>query len=406
MSDFTIINGNCLDEMRKLPANSVDAIVSDPPYGLEFMGNEWDRGVPGKDFWVEALRVAKSGAYLLAFSGTRTYHRLAAAIEDAGWEVRDIVTWVSSKTFPKSLDVSKAINKAAGAEREVVGYSRGVTVEDNKGYGGFARGGVGIVQKGAEIPVTKAATDAAKQWSGWGTALKPSCEPICMARKPLEGTVAENVQKYGTGGINIDGCRVPMGDEYDPTKIQRQQNSEGSVKGAFVAAALIGKEIPTYKPGGRWPANLVHDGSPEVISEFPTDKPGKMVRNRTAGARMFNNNGEDTGYETVEALDDPGGSLARFFYCAKISKADRGEGNDHPTVKPTELMRYLVRLVCAKGGTVLDPFMGSGSTGKGALLEDCKFIGIDLNAEYCKIADRRLSEVLESKPASLENLMQ
>lgn len=406
MSEFKIINGNCLDEMRKLPANSVDAIVSDPPYGLEFMGNEWDRGVPGKDFWIEALRVAKPGAYLLAFSGTRTYHRLAAAIEDAGWEVRDIVTWVSSKTFPKSLDVSKAIDKAAGVEREVVGYSRGVTVEDNQGYGGFARGGVGIVQKGAEIPVTKAATDAAKQWEGWGTALKPSCEPICMARKPLEGTVAENVQKYGTGGINIDGCRVPMGDEYDPTKIQRQQNSEGSVKGAFGAAALIGKEIPTYKPGGRWPANLVHDGSPEVISEFPTDKPGKMVRNRTAGARMFNNNGEDTGYETVEALDDPGGSLARFFYCAKISKADRGEGNDHPTVKPTELMRYLVRLVCAKGGTVLDPFMGSGSTGKGALLENCKFIGIDLNAEYCKIADRRLSELLESKPASLENLMQ
>ena len=406
MSEFKIINGNCLDEMRKLPANSVDAIVSDPPYGLEFMGNEWDRGVPGKDFWIEALRVAKPGAYLLAFSGTRTYHRLAAAIEDAGWEVRDIVTWVSSKTFPKSLDVSKAIDKAAGVEREVVGYSRGVTVEDNQGYGGFARGGVGIVQKGAEIPVTKAATDAAKQWEGWGTALKPSCEPICMARKPLEGTVAENVQKYGTGGINIDGCRVPMGDEYDPTKIQRQQNSEGSVKGAFGAASLIGKEIPTYKPGGRWPANLVHDGSPEVISEFPTDKPGKMVRNRTAGARMFNNNGEDTGYETVEALDDPGGSLARFFYCAKISKADRGEGNDHPTVKPTELMRYLVRLVCAKGGTVLDPFMGSGSTGKGALLENCKFIGIDLNAEYCKIADRRLSELLESKPASLENLMQ
>ena len=405
MSDFTIINGNCLDEMRKLPANSVDAIVSDPPYGLEFMGNEWDRGVPGKDFWVEALRVAKPGAYLLAFSGTRTYHRLAAAIEDAGWEVRDIVTWVSSKTFPKSLDVSKAIDKAAGAEREVVGFSRGVTVEDNQGYGGFARGGVGIVQKGTDIPVTKAATDAAKQWEGWGTALKPSCEPICMARKPLEGTVAENVQKYGTGGINIDGCRVPMGDEYDPTKIQRQQSSEGAVKGAFGAAALIGKEIPTYKPGGRWPANLVHDGSPDVVAEFPVDKPGKMVRNRTAGARMFNNNGEDTGYETVEALDDPGGSLARFFYCAKISKSDRGEGNDHPTVKPTALMQYLVRLVCAKGGTVLDPFMGSGSTGKGALLEGCKFIGIDLNAEYCKIADRRLTEVTKSKPASLENLM-
>lgn len=406
MSEFKIINGNCLDEMRKLPANSVDAIVSDPPYGLEFMGNEWDRGVPGKDFWIEALRVAKPGAYLLAFSGTRTYHRLAAAIEDAGWEVRDIVTWVSSKTFPKSLDVSKAIDKAAGAEREIVGFSRGVTVEDNQGYGGFARGGVGIVQKGADIPVTKAATDAAKEWEGWGTALKPSCEPICMARKPLEGTVAHNVQKYGTGGINIDGCRVPMGDEYDPTKIQRQQSSEGAVRGAFGAAALIGKEIPTYKPGGRWPANLVHDGSPEVVAGFPVDKPGKMVRNRTDGARMFNNNGEDTGYETVEALDDPGGSLARFFYCAKISKADRGEGNDHPTVKPTALMQYLVRLVCARGGTVLDPFMGSGSTGKGALLEGCKFIGIDLNAEYCKIADRRLTEVTESMPASLENLMQ
>jgi len=361
MSNYTVINGNCLDEMKKLPANSVDAIVCDPPYGLEFMGNEWDRGVPGKDFWVEALRVAKPGAYLLAFSGTRTYHRLAAAIEDAGWEVRDIVTWVSSKTFPKSLNVSKAIDKTTPIQ--------------------------------------------AKQWEGWGTALKPSCEPICMARKPLEGTVAENVQKYGTGGINIDGCRVPMGDEYDPTKIQRQQNSAGSVKGAFGAAALIGKEIQTYKPGGRWPANLVHDGSDEVVSEFPVDKPGKMVRNRTAGARMFNNNGEDTGYETVEALDDPGGSLARFFYCAKISKADRGEMNDHPTVKPTELMRYLVRLVCAKGGTVLDPFMGSGSTGKGALMEGCKFIGIELQEQYCEIAKKRLGTVESSVPVSLEELM-
>ena len=326
--------------------------------------------------------------------------------------MRDIVTWVSSKTFPKSLDVSKAIDKAAGAEREVVGFSRGVTVEDNQGYGGFARGDVGIVQKGTDIPVTKAATDAAKQWEGWGTALKPSCEPICMARKPLEGTVAENVQKYGTGGINIDGCRVPMGDEYDPTKIQRQQSSEGAVKGAFGAAALIGKEIPTYKPGGRWPANLVHDGSPDVVAEFPVDNPsGRALPER------FNpsGKGKPEGFDpsecpstAVRVRRNPahrGGSLARFFYCAKISKVDRGEGNDHPTVKPTALMQYLVRLVCAKGGTVLDPFMGSGSTGKGALLEGCKFIGIDLNAEYCKIADRRLTEVTKSKPASLENLM-
>jgi len=405
MSDFTIINGNCLDEMHKLPANSVDAIVCDPPYGIEFMGNEWDRGVPGKDFWVEALRVAKPGAYLLAFSGTRTYHRLAAAIEDAGWEVRDIVTWVSSKTFPKSLDVSKAIDKAAGAEREVVGYSRGVTVEDNQGHGGFARGGVGIVQKGAEIPVTKATTDAAKQWEGWGTALKPSCEPICMARKPLEGTVAENVQKYGTGAINVDGCRVEADWVNDANK--RGYQGTNYVGGSPFAAGIhdkekaIKREMPTQ---GRWPANLIHDGSDEVVEMFPNNVKGGTW-NRTAGARPFNNNGNPTKCQT-SGSDESIGSAARFFYCAKISKADRGEGNDHPTVKPTELMRHLVRLVCAKGGTVLDPFMGSGSTGKGALLEDCKFIGIDLNADYCKIADRRLSEVLESKPASLENLME
>jgi len=367
MSDFTIINGNCLDEMRKLPANSVDAIVCDPPYGIEFMGNKWDYEVPSVDVWRECLRVLKPGGHLLAFAGTRTQHRMAVNIEDAGFEIRDMIAWVYGSGFPKSLDVSKAIDKAAGAEREVVGRRVHPTLKNpaKAKSRAFHVESLDSAKDAESWGLTAPATDSAKQWDGWGTALKPAMEPITVARKPLIGTVAENVLRHGTGAINVDKCRV-------------------------------GRTVQ-----GRWPANIIHDGSEQVVSLFPQTGEGRFPSKQTTASWKMSSRGKALSPE--REMGDSG-SAVRFFYCAKTSKADRGEGNDHPTVKPTELMRYLVRLVCAKGGTVLDPFMGSGSTGKGALLEDCKFIGIDLNADYCKVADKRLTYVVKSKPASLEGL--
>ena len=340
--------------MAAMDEASVDAIVTDPPYGLAsgptafledatsgrgFMGKEWDRGVPGPAFWREALRVAKPGAYLLAFGGTRAFHRMAVAIEDAGWEIRDCVCWLYGSGFPKSHDASKAIDRAAGAEREVVG----------------------------EGPNASRRPNAAREWAGWGTALKPAWEPILMARKPLVGTVAANLLLHGTGALNIDGARVGN----DPRHNASCRNAGDTAAPVLTA----GRET-----AGRWPANLMHDGSPEVVDRL--------------------------------------GEASRFFYCAKASRADREEGceelpevrrtdgretdhhvpnlrttalrNHHPTVKPTELMRYLIRLITPPGGTVLDPFMGSGSTGKAAMLEGATFRGCDLDPAYLTIAEARI----------------
>jgi site-specific DNA-methyltransferase (adenine-specific) len=290
--------------------------------------------------------------------------------------------WVYGSGFPKSHDVSKAIDKAAGAEREVVGPSRANVRSDLK-YGGndpsHNHGRLGAV---THPPITAPATDAARQWQGWGTALKPAWEPIIVARKPLVGTVAENVLTHGTGGINVDGCRV--GTE-TLTYIAGETGGEGGKCGARKRA-----EVPTTVTG-RWPANLIHDGSEEVVGLFPANVKGGTW-NRTAGARHFNNDGEPTDYQT-SGSDSSSGSAARFFYCAKASKADRGGDNKHPTVKPTDLMRYLCRLVTPPGGVVLDPFTGSGSTGKAATLEGFRFIGIEREAEYVQIAKARIAAV-------------
>jgi DNA modification methylase len=401
---WTIRHGDCREVMATLDAESVDAIVSDPPYGLSFMGKGWDHGVPGVEFWTEALRVAKPGAHLLAFGGTRTYHRLACAIEDAGWEIRDCVMWVYGSGFPKSHDVSKAIDKAAGAERELVERVR----SDGKGTGRTCSGFVG----GSQSPQLKRddapATDAARQWSGWGTALKPAWEPIIVARKPLVGTVAENVLTHGTGAINVDGCRVASHDiscdlDYD------------------CSCGAAGE--------GRWPANVIHDGSREVVDQFPQTASGSRKAGRylvAAGQGRFGEFGEGQMPEIV----GNSGSAARFFYCAKASKADRDEGcegleaksrledvgnkwttvdyrdghersvmsrNHHPTVKPTALMRYLCRLVTPPGGIVLDPFTGSGSTGKAAILEGFRFIGIEREAEYVEIAKARIAAAMPKR---------
>ena len=492
---MTVLHGDCLELMPILGENSVDSIVTDPPYGLSFMGKDWDHGVPGVHFWQEALKVLKPGGYLLAFGGTRTFHRLACAIEDAGFEMRDTIMWVYGSGFPKSLDVSKAIDKAGGkptppgfaawikAERETKGLTAKDLCERGKFYKNINHGGlisnwesglgfpnaeqfnllcdllelpfdrreevqrevlgwrqvapgVAFSNEGpTELPITIPATDAARQWEGWGTALKPAYEPIIVARKPLDGTVAANVLKWGTGGLNIDGCRV--GDEVLPAQTAGQAKL-----GTFVRHDMV-----TPERTGRWPANLIHDGSDEVLAGFPDSK-GQLADAKTDGACKFGNVYSPMRYgrkdEPSADSDNEGavgfkmkpgarrldsGSAARFFYCSKASKADRDEGleafedkvlamsnqakaeqargnlhqgesgmstgkvrkNNHPTVKPTDLMRYLCRLVTPPGGLVLNPFTGSGSTGKAAKREGFSFIGIELQAEYVEIAKARIA---------------
>jgi DNA modification methylase len=409
-----------------LPDNSVDSIVTDPPYELGFMGKTWDAtGIAyNVDLWRECLRVLKPGGHLLAFSGSRTYHRMAVAIEDAGFQIRDQIMWVYGSGFPKSLNISKAIDKAAGAEREVIGTRRGVV----KGTGGRYNWHTDSEDTGQTIVNdTIPTTDEAKEWDGWGTALKPAHEPIVLARKPLDGTVANNVLTHGVGGINIDGCRVeyPEG-EVDFDRVQRQQadGSGNTISNAFGASALVGTEIKTYKENGRFPANFIHDGSDEVLELFPQNVKGEIGRVGRKSAGNYDASNYKVGVVTDTGIRDSG-SAARFFYCAKANKKDRNEGldgfepkreadrivddgvggdnprnrsntaklNHHPTVKPTDLMRYLCRLVTPPNGTVLDPFTGSGSTGKAALLEGFNFIGIEQSPEYAAIAQARIEHV-------------
>lgn len=350
---ITLYHGDCREAMAALPDASIDAVVTDPPYGLSFMGKRWDYDVPGVDVWQQVLRVLKPGGHLLAFAGTRTQHRMAVRIEDAGFEIRDMIAWVYGSGFPKSLDVSKAIDKAAGAEREVVGSYRHPDGKPRPNSMRTTRNAYGDHGGPLETPITAPGSDAARQWQGWGTALKPALEPITVARKPLSGTVAANVLRYGTGGINVDGCRVAgdMGPDRAEGKPRRTDNNK------------YGKSNETINPQsplGRWPANFIHDGSEEVMRLFP---------------------------ETDEEQ-----SAARFFYSAKADKSDRGAGNNHPTVKPVDLMRYLVRLVCPMGGIVMDPFNGSGTTAVASRAEHCRYIGAELNEDYCRITIERLAQ--------------
>ncbi len=379
-----IRHGDCLAVMREMPDASVDAVVTDPPYGLAFMGKRWDYDVPSVEVWAECLRVLKPGGHLLAFAGTRTQHRMAVRIEDAGFEIRDMIAWVYGSGFPKSLDVSKAIDKAAGAEREKVpGPKTGGMASLNKGNAAQGYRDSAYYDEGNMIPSSEPVTDDAKRWEGWGTALKPALEPITVARKPLIGTVAENVLAHGTGALNVDGCRVGTD--------ERTFESKGIRPGShnIVGDQWDGGQGPKTVEG-RWPANLIHDGSEEVVGLFPETKSGQpMNRMHTDPGRHVASGASRGGIYMHTGFGDSG-SAARFFYCAKASKADRGDDNNHPTVKPTDLMRYLCRLVTPPGGVVLDPFAGSGSTGKAAALEGFRFIGIEREAEYVEIARARI----------------
>lgn len=419
--------GDCLDVLASLAENSVDSIVSDPPYGLSFMGRKWDYDVPSVDIWRECLRVLKPGGHLLAFAGTRTQHRMCVNIEDAGFEIRDMIAWVYGSGFPKSMDISKALDRRDAKEKQEMRRERftqwvrstGVTARQINEATGTSMGGhytdvtsqplimtrehleqcrhllgdvpewvereadirsvesqnfkarqvIGSDSRTAnsswlgtqdgkaskwgigEWDVTAPATPEAQQWEGWGTALKPALEPITVARKPFKGTVAQNVLEHGTGGINVDGCRV--GTEGGTARAGRatEANDSGWTN-------MRGHGIATLN-AGRWPANLIHDGSEEVTELF--------------------------------------GDAQRFFYVPKCSKKDR-DGSTHPTMKPTDLMAYLCRLVTPPGGIVLDPFMGSGSTGKAAMREGFGFIGIEREAEYFAIAQQRV------KPNALAQL--
>ena len=370
MMDYnTIINDDCLHAMQGLEDNTIDSIVTDPPYGLSFMGKDWDHGIPGVVFWQEALRIAKPGCHLLAFGGTRAFHRLAVAIEDAGWDIRDTLMWVYGSGFPKSHNL-----------------------------------------KG--------------EWQGYGTALKPAWEPVIVARKPLEGTVANNVLKWGTGAINIDGCRVGIDTikhSQDHKSFQKWKEQDGRTH----------KEVENPNPTfyqGRFPANLIHDGSDEVVGGFPNVKAGVAIRHRSGGKNCHSDINKPP-------MDDMGygdsGSASRFFYCAKASKSERNMGcegleerkrdasrhvgqpsmnggdgnpynrgakplaNNHPTVKPLALMRYLCRLVTPPDGVVLDPFCGSGSTLVGALQEGFRYIGIEKDPDYVNIAYARTKHALK-----------
>lgn len=355
----TIHHGDSRDVLAAMPDSSVDSVVCDPPYALVsivkrfgganaapatgndayarasagFMGQSWDTGEVAfaTEFWAQVLRVLKPGGHVVAFSGTRTYHRLAVAIEDSGLEIRDQLAWVYGSGFPKSHNVSKGIDKLLGAEREVVGVAKGAASSDTNSLGAF----------NSEYSETRPATPEAQQWEGWGTALKPAWEPIVLARKPLIGTVAANVLEHGTGAINIDGCRVE-GDD-NPVKW-------ASPRGGIWTTDSDATAELTVSDKGRFPANILHDGD------------------------QFGENG-------------------RYFYSPKASKKDRGEGNIHPTVKPTDLMAYLCRLVTPPGGVILDPFMGSGSTGKGAHAGGFRFVGIEREENFFEISAARLMDL-------------
>ena len=407
---YQILHGNNLEILPTLADNSIDSIVTDPPYELGFMGKKWDSsGIAySVELWQQCLRVLKPGGHLLSFGGTRTYHRVAVAIEDAGFELRDSIAWLYGSGFPKSLDVSKAIDKAAGAEREVIGNY--IAPDGGRRTGGNTFS-VGKEPDGRpEGLLTAPSTPEAQQWQGWGTALKPAFEPVIVARKPIEGTVANNVLKWGTGGLNIDGSRIGT-----------EQRNMTIKETGFGTNFMDDNWQPSGKSydktvQGRWPANIILDPyTAELLDEQSGDRQAGAFPKRAD--RTTNQIFKYGLQERDKRINLDSGGASRFFYVAKASKRDRNEGleelpkktnsewpqsldgndsrgaeprqNFHPTVKPTSLMEYLIKLVTPPNGIVLDPFTGSGSTGKAAILQGFDFIGIEMTEEYLPIIEGR-----------------
>ncbi|MDR7385228.1 DNA-methyltransferase [Promicromonospora iranensis] len=397
----TLHHGDCLDVLRELPDASVDAVVTDPPYALEFMGKTWDGWSTPAAFqewcglWAaECLRVLKPGGHMLAFGGSRTWHRLASAVEDAGFEIRDSIAWLYGSGFPKSLDVSKAIDKAAGAEREVIGINEDYLRRKPNGMKtpGASAYSYSVNDLPTNADITAPATDAAHQWQGWGTTLKPAFEPIVLGRKPLDGTVAANVLAHGTGALNIDGCRV--GTELI-TQHGRGESSNASMSGRNYA------EPAGRSWEGRWPANVVLDDTQaaELDRQAPDAGAQRPVRGVEPSAPT------DSIYGSRNRVQGPfhgdKGGASRFFptfrYEAKAPTSERPRVGEvaHPTVKPLDLMRWLVRLVTPPGGVVLEPFAGSGTTAEACVLEGFRCIAIEREADYLPLIVSRLSKPLQ-----------
>ena len=417
-----LLLGDNIESLKQLEDNSIDSIVSDPPYGLSFMNKKWDYDVPSVEFWQEAFRVLKPGGHVLSFGGTRTYHRMAVNIEDAGFEIRDQIQWLYGSGFPKSHNIGKSVDKIRGNEREVVG--------ETAPRGGAIHGG------GQSVGVPDILTKGTSEWEGWGTALKPANEPICLARKPLsEKTIVDNVLRWGTGGINIDGCRI--GTETIETKINK-----GNFR--FFSGDDRTNEVENTFNEGRFPANIILDeeagqalDEQSGITSVTGKRSEKSILACIEARKIKKGNTQcDTGgniKKITEYANDKGGA-SRFFYQAKVGKKERNMGledfqakqpeglghgldricsicetpqlkpcdckdnkwvlkakkNTHPTIKPVSLMAYLCRLITPPNGTVLDPFMGSGSTGIAARLEGFSFVGMEMDEDYFKIAEARI----------------
>ena len=447
---YKIYSGDMNDMESVIEQNSIDAIVTDPPYEINFMGRQWDAsGIAFRpETWRHCWDVLKPGGYLLAFGGSRTFHRIACAIEDAGFEIRDTIMWLYGSGFPKSMNIGLAIDKKNGVESEVVGYSGG-TMPDfrdvgrkQKAISGSDKLTFGQVENAdrKDAPIYK----AQNEWNGWGTALKPAYEPIIIARKPCEGSCVDNVLKYGVGGINIDECRITLEDSYKYKETNRHSRTTNVFTDDECGFDNSENRVASASPKGRFPSNLIltydETNYDEVCGGFPN-----TTSTGGSGEASINYGQYCGGYQQGYVCDTLGGygdsgSASRYFYCAKASKRDRDEGldafeekqcvgggggigdylndvnscsgkygsekaphkNTHPTVKPTALMSYLIRLVSPKGATILDPFMGSGSTGKSVMYEnkdrnaDYKFIGIELTDEYLPIAKARIDYVINN----------
>lgn len=407
--DVQVINSECSEYLDTLGENSVDACVTDPPYELGFMDKEWDRSGIAFDpeFWRKVKRVLKPGAHMAVFGGSRTYHRIAVGIEDAGFEIRDTIDWIYAEGFAKSHDVSKAIDEHLGKkdDRERVGLKEEASrkdgsLVDRNSYGDeWVDNPSGWQERSRNPYKTAPASDEAEKWDGWDTQLKPAKEPIIIARKPLEGTVAENVLKHGTGSLNVDDCRIG-------TETVDIAHNEGN---SFSLNEFESNCTHHTKRKGRWPANVIFD---PVMAEQLDEQSG---RDLTAGgdveAKVREENtkvyGEYEGDVEHNSYGDEGGASMYFktieyhvednigfFYCPKAKKDEKNwgvsGGNDHVTVKPIELMSYLVRLLTPKGGKVIDPFAGSGTTGMSAVLEGVRADLVEMNENYCEIARQRV----------------